>query len=67
VRWYIAYALSLRNLEEMMEERGVVVDQLAVSRPVRTAASRRRRRAESLRPIAVERKTRLDELAPLTR
>ncbi len=23
-RWYIAYAISLRNLEEMMEERGVV-------------------------------------------
>lgn len=22
VRWYVAYALSLRNLEEMMAERG---------------------------------------------
>ena len=26
VRWYVAYSLSYRNLEEMMEERGVVVD-----------------------------------------
>jgi len=23
VRWYVAYPLSLRNLEEMMQERGV--------------------------------------------
>jgi putative transposase len=27
VRWYVAYALSLRNLEEMMAERGIAVDQ----------------------------------------
>ncbi|OTA14352.1 transposase [Xenorhabdus vietnamensis] len=26
VRRYLAYALSLRNLEEMMEERGIEVD-----------------------------------------
>ncbi|EEQ12622.1 transposase [Yersinia frederiksenii] len=26
VRWYLAYALSLRNLEEMMAERGIIVD-----------------------------------------
>jgi putative transposase len=26
VRWYLAYSLSYRNLEEMMEERGVKVD-----------------------------------------
>ena len=26
VRWYLAYSLSLRNLEEMMTERGIVVD-----------------------------------------
>src|SRR5512144_2488918 len=26
VRWYLAYPLSYRNLEEMMAERGVVVD-----------------------------------------
>ena len=26
VRWYLAYSLSLRNLEEMMAERGIAVD-----------------------------------------
>jgi hypothetical protein len=26
VRWYVAYPLSLRNLEEMMHERGVTVE-----------------------------------------
>ena len=26
VRWYLAYPLSYRNLEEMMAERGVQVD-----------------------------------------
>ena len=26
VRWYLAYDLSLRNLEEMMAERGIFVD-----------------------------------------
>ena len=32
VRWYAAYALSLRNLEEMMAERGVEVDNATVHR-----------------------------------
>ena len=32
VRWYVAYALSLRNLEEMMAERGVNVDHSTVHR-----------------------------------
>ena len=26
VRWYVAYPMSYRQLEEMMEERGVEVD-----------------------------------------
>ncbi len=26
IRWYAAYSLSTRNLDEMMEERGVRVD-----------------------------------------
>ena len=29
-RWYAAYPLSLRNLEEMMAERGVLVDHATV-------------------------------------
>jgi transposase-like protein len=31
VRWYLAYSLSLRNLEEMMSERGISVDHATVS------------------------------------
>ncbi|WP_429498374.1 IS6 family transposase (plasmid) [Robbsia andropogonis] len=32
VRWYVAYPLSLRQLEEMMAERGIAVDHSTVSR-----------------------------------
>ena len=32
IRWYAAYSLSTRNLEEMMEERGFSVDHSTVSR-----------------------------------
>jgi putative transposase len=32
VRWYAAYPLSLRNLEEMMAERGVIVGHATVHR-----------------------------------
>ncbi len=36
VRWYLAYPLSYRNLEEMMEERGVPVDHTSIYRWIRT-------------------------------
>jgi putative transposase len=32
VRWYLAYNLSLRNLEEMMVERGIAVDHATIHR-----------------------------------
>ena len=32
VRWYVAYPLSLRNLEKMMAERGITVDHSTVHR-----------------------------------
>jgi len=32
IRWYAAYPLSYRQLEEMMEERGVVVDHSSINR-----------------------------------
>lgn len=35
VRWYLSYGLSLRDLEEMMAERGVAVDHSTVNRWVR--------------------------------
>lgn len=49
VRWYVAYPLSLRHLEEMMAERGVVVDHSTIHRwaikmlPVLAAICRRRK------------------------
>ena len=32
VRWYVAYPISYRQLEEMMEERGVAVDHSRLNR-----------------------------------
>jgi transposase-like protein len=32
IRWYAAYPLSYRHIEEMMEERGVFVDHSSVNR-----------------------------------
>jgi putative transposase len=32
VRWYLAYPLSYRQLEEMMQERGVAVDHSTINR-----------------------------------
>ena len=32
VRWYVAYPISYRQLEEMMQERGVAVDHATLNR-----------------------------------
>jgi transposase-like protein len=54
VRWYAAYPLSLRNLEEMMAERGVLVDHATVHRwalkmlPVLAAVFRQRKHSVGL-------------------
>ena len=32
MRWYVAYPLSLRHIEKMMQERGVFVDHAIVDR-----------------------------------
>jgi transposase-like protein len=32
VRWYLAYSLSLRDLEEMIAERGIAVDHTTIHR-----------------------------------
>jgi transposase-like protein len=32
VRWYVAYPLSYRHIEELMEERGVHVDHSTINR-----------------------------------
>lgn len=63
VRWYAAYPLSVRNLEEMMAERGVEVDHSTVHRwalkilPVLAKVFRRRKRS-------VGRSWRMDESVP---
>jgi len=50
VCWYVAYGLSVRNLEEMMAERGIEVDHSTVHRwaikllPVSEKTFRRRKR-----------------------
>lgn len=50
VRWYVAYPLSLRHLEQMMAERGIEVDHSRVHRcaikllPVMEKAFRRHKR-----------------------
>jgi putative transposase len=32
VRWYVAYPLSYRQLEELMQERGISVDHTTINR-----------------------------------
>jgi putative transposase len=50
VRWYVAYPLSYRQLEELMQERGVCVDHATINRwvlkysPQLEAAFHRRKR-----------------------
>lgn len=60
VRWYLAYALSLRNLEDMMAECGIIVDHSTLHRwvirlaPLLDKAFRRHKRP-------VDRRWRMDE------
>ena len=50
VRWYVAYPLSTRHVEELLEERGVDVDHSTINRwtikysPLLEAAFHRRKR-----------------------
>jgi len=51
VRWYVAYPLSYRHVEELMQERGVQVDHATIQRwvvkysPLLEAAFHRRKRS----------------------
>ncbi|CDH00270.1 transposase [Xenorhabdus bovienii str. feltiae Moldova] len=56
VRGYLAYALSLRNLKEIMAERGIAVDHSTLSRWVPLIVKRYRRSKPE-----VERRWRMDE------
>src|SRR6266700_1900825 len=45
VRWYLRYALSYRDLEEMMQERGLFVDHTTIYRWVQHHAPELEKRA----------------------
>ncbi len=51
IRWYVAYPLSYRQLEEMMKERGILVDHSSINRwairflPLIEKVSRKHKRA----------------------
>ena len=60
VRWYLAYNLSLRNLEEMMAERGISVDHATIHRWVIRYSPELLKRF-NLRKRSVSRKWHVDE------
>ncbi|MGV8003722.1 IS6 family transposase [Photorhabdus temperata subsp. temperata] len=60
VRWYLAYALNLRNLEEMMAERGIAIDHSPFSRWVHRLVPLMIKRYRRSKP-AVGRRWRMDE------
>ncbi|PQQ39469.1 IS6 family transposase [Photorhabdus luminescens] len=60
VRWYLAYALSLRDLEEMLAERGITVDHSTLSRWVHRLIPLMVKRYRRSKP-AVGRQWRMDE------
>ena len=48
VRWYLRYALSYRDVEELMHERGVSVDHTAIFRWVQRYAPELEKRCQPL-------------------
>jgi transposase-like protein len=65
VRWYVAYPISYRQLEEMMGERGVAVDHSTLNRWVIKYAPKFEK-AFRRRQCPVGRSWRLDESVPRT-
>ena len=60
VRWYVAYALSYRNIEEMMAERGIHVDHATLNRWVLNYAPLLEQKARTYKK-KVDRSWRMDE------
>ena len=50
VRWYLRYALSYRDLEEMMEERNITVDHTTIYRWVQRYAPELEKRSRCPSP-----------------
>ena len=59
VRWYLAYPLSYRHVEELMEERGVPVDHATIQRWVVKYSPQLKRRFTAQAPVWVS--WRMDE------
>ena len=57
VRWYCCYALSYRNLVEMMEERGMNLSHTTIMRWVHQYAVGRKKSLNSLSVVIMERIT----------
>ncbi len=57
VRWYVAYPISYRQLEEMMDERGVEVDHSSLNRWVLKYAPLLDRAFQARKRRAVSRKS----------
>lgn len=54
IRWYVRYALSYRDLEEMMRERGLHVDHTTIYRWVQCSAPELEKRyCRGFRPLLV--------------
>jgi transposase-like protein len=65
VRWYVAYPISYRQLEEMMGERGVTVDHSTLNRwVIKYAPEVEKRFRRCQRPVG--RSWRLEESVPRT-
>jgi putative transposase len=63
VRWYVAYPISYRQLEEMMQERGVSVDHATLNRwVIKYAPEVEKQFRRHQRPVG--RRWRLDESVP---
>ena len=59
-RWYLRYALSYRDLEDMMRERGLCVDHTTIYRWVQSLCARDRQTVSAI-PEAHQRLPRIDE------
>src|SRR5262245_56318993 len=61
VRWYVAYPLSYRHVEELMEERGVSVDHATIQRWIVKYSAQLAEAFHRRKHPAVERSWRMDE------
>ena len=61
VRWYVAYALSYRNIEELMDERGIKVDHATINRWVVAYAEEFEKRFRKNHKFSVGGSWRMDE------